>query len=637
MAHIPNEILVNITIYLRHDERFQCALVCRNWYFGLLNGNLYEHLQFTSTQQCRRAIKYFNTQSQSIQRKVTELKLICDYDATKLAHEFPNLEKLVWTDENFSFKDWIEPTFNGDFDKLVQNWKHIREITEANWHYPITQALLKLPETAHNLIWIDISFHERTYREEPDYCSNYHRARSFIPYLKNAKNLNFLRLNKIYLTLQDMEQIHSGTSRLSVIELKDIKISLNNTDQQTNIQNRYWKDVQVQVKQLCNRLTHLDIQLAHDLNHFEGENRTLTRWLRYISKKYTNLTDFHINVNSIDDNYAMELYYEKPLLACKAFSKWKNLTVLDMGIAPLTVALTKAMDSSKIQLKEITIYFTETSARTQMEAITKSKQKLSIESLNVKAKRSIHKNTYEGLRLVQMIRALPSLSELFLGGPCSEHGSRHGLYEDDLLLEILKQTSDNLLSLTCFGIFIANAEYDMFWVNQRVDNDEFPKTKLPFRSSLEDLNIVHCKLYKDKEIDAFNDTLAILLLGCPSLDHFQFTTSRTELTTRSFNNPSSSRTSSIELNLSNQPLLLQMEIDISGENIYQVIDKHDQQKWYLQHNYGEAFVEIPKPSSLKRKYTSLALSRSVVLNGATLPHVESDSCTSYLSNTNKAP
>jgi hypothetical protein len=627
MSHIPNEILVNIAAFLRSDERFQCALVCKNWYFSLLNSNLYESLKFSTTQQCQKAINYFNMQSQNTQRTVNELKLICNYDATKLAHEFPNLEKLVWTDENYKFKDWKEPTFSGDFDKLVQSWKHIREITEANWHYPIARALLKLPETALRLTHIDISFHERTYREDLDPALSYHRVREFMPHLKNAKNLKFLRLNKIYLTLQDIEQIHEGTTHLSTLDLKYIKIKLKDTDQQVHIRNRYWKGIKVQVNQLCPRVSRLDIELAHDLSDFEDEDRTLSMWLRYISIKYTNLNHFHIDIDRIEDYHAMERYYEKPLLANKAFTKWENLQVLDMGIIPLTSALTKAMDSSKIQLKELTVYSTEHSALTQLEAIAKSNQKLSIKSLNVKAKRPICKNTFEGLRLVQMICTLSSLGELTLSGLYSEHSSPHGLYEDVLILEALKH-ANYLYSFTCIGMFISdNEDYQdtLFWSNRKVSDRAFPEAKLPFKSPIKNLKIVQCKLYSDKEVTKFNDTLAILLPGCPSIHRFHFTVSRTELTTISFNSPLASRTSSIEFNLSNQSFLLQMEIDISGENIYQIINQKGQQKWCLQHNYGDPFVEIPQPLSWKRKYPSLVLSRSVILNGATLVLEKSDS------------
>jgi hypothetical protein len=627
MESIPNEILVIITSYLGPDERLQCALVCKNWYIGLLYGNLYEFLKFSTTDQCQKAIDYFKSQSNGIQRKVTELKLICNYKAMELPYEFPNVEKLVWTDENFSFQDLMPPTIDGDFDKHIQHWKHIREITEANWHYPITRVLLKSTEAALYLTYIDLSFHNRA-NNIPDlshYCSSYHRVRELIPHLKNAKNLSFLRLNKIYLTLQDVEQIHKGTPCLSVMELRGIKIKLKDNDQQTNIQNRYWKDIKVHVKQLCQRVSHLNIELAHDLADFDGEHRALTMWLRYIGIKYTNLTHFYINMDNIADIHAMELYYQKPLLGSKAFSKWKNLTVLDMEVAPLTRALMKAIDSSKIQLKQVTIYFSEVSSHTQLEAITKSKQILSIELMNVKVKRFIRKHSYEGLHLVKLVRSLSSLRELVLDGPCSKTDTElDGLYEDILLLEILKHASTSLLSLTCFGTYIANAHTgDLFQYHQcKISDAEFPIPSLLFRSSLEDLNIVQCKIYNDKEATKFNETLANLLEGCPSLCHFQFTTARTEFTMTSFNSPSAARVSSIQLNLLNQHMLGQIEIDISGENIYEVVDQDSQQKWYLQHNYGEAFIEIPKPMSQKRKYSCLALRRPIQFNGAALSHTK---------------
>lgn len=622
MESLPNEILVMITSHLGPDERLQCALVCKHWYIGLLYGNLYEFLKFTSTEQCQEAIDYFNAQSNNIKRRITELKLICNYDAATLAHEFPNIEKLVWTDEHYSSKDLMRPTIDADFDKRIQNWKRIREITEANWHYPITRALLKSSETAFNITYIDLSFHNR-----PDRChyfSSYHQVRALIPHLRNAKNLSFLRLRDVYLTLQDMEEIHEeDTPSLRVIELKSVKIKLKNDDQQTTLQNRYWKDVKVHVKQYCHRVLHLNIELAHDLGDFDGEHRPLTMWLRYIGIKYTNLTHFYINMDHIADTHAMELYYQKPLLVSKAFSKWKNLAVLDMEIAPLTRSLMKAIDSSKIQLKEVTIYFSDMSSHIQLEAITKSNQRSSIELLNVKAKRSILKHSHEGLYLVQLVRSLSCLRKLNLNGPCSRLDPQHnGLYEDILLLEILKHVSTSLLSLTCFGIFIANVHMDdIFQFHQsRISDTEFPTPSLPFRSSLEDLNIVQCKIYNEKEADAINNTLSSTLEGCPSLNHFQFTTANTDFTAASFNSPSSRRVSSIELDFLNQHWLDQMEIDISGENIYEVVDQDGQQKWYLQHNYGEAFVEIPKPLSQKRKYPSLTLRGSIHLNGAALPH-----------------
>jgi hypothetical protein len=626
MESIPNEILVIITSHLGPDERLQCALVCKNWYVGLLYGNLYEHLKFSTSEQCQKAIDYFNTQSNGIQRKVSELKLVCNYDATKLAHEFPNVVRLDWTDENYSFKDLTQSTIDHDFDRLVQNWKHIQRITEANWHYPITRALLKSTDTALNLTHIDLSFHNRANSDSDltHYCSSYHRVRELVPHLKNAENLRSLRLHKVYLTLQDMEQIHQGTSRLSVIELRRIKIKLKDNDQQINIQNRYWKDIKVHVKQLCQSVEHLNIELAHNLGDFDGEHRALSMWLKYIGIKYPKLTHFYMNMDHIADIHAMELYYQKPLLLSKAFSKWKHLTVWDVEATPLTRTLMKAMDSGKIRLKQVTIYFSEASSHTQLEAITKSKQKLSIGSLIIKAKRSIRKHTYEGLHLVKLVQSLSSLRKLILDGPCSKLDSlqHECLYEDILLLEILKHASSGLLSVTCFGAFIAN-EYtsDIFQYHQRrISDKEFPEPSLPFRSSLEDLNIVQCMIHSDKETSKFNGTLNNLLAGCPSLRHLQFSTAKTDYTLKSFNMPSISRITPFTLNLLEVHSLSQMEIDILGENIYEVVDQDGQQRWYLQHNYGEAFVEIPRPLTQKRKYPSLALRRSVQLNGAALVH-----------------
>lgn len=414
MERLPKEILLVVFSYLSFETKLQCLLVSKDWHGWILRHSLYNELECQSPATLNKAINYFQ-QNSNLGQSVFKLRIKncynLNYNLKTLPSLFPNVKEF----ELDEARDELITTATDVQDIL--NWKNIQKLNSTECFEDgvfLIGNILKSP--CSYLTCIDILF-------DIDYHQSFHTTIHRIPYIKkkselldnikNAPYLESLSLDRLHLSMEDLEKLHHFTPNLKSLVLKNITL-LPSQEELNNV-----KSVSLQM---------LHIQFTN--------NDTLSSWLPYITQKYTHLESFRFDSKDvlINDNL-----YEDQLL--QLISSNPNLKYYDICLSPFSTRIVNELDRHCISLKNIAIYVTEQNTlEDQCEALLSSKsQKKSINSItmhyydNRLIQPSNQLNLFQQLThieissnksqpislqlLPQFLKVLPNLNSIFLNSP----------------------------------------------------------------------------------------------------------------------------------------------------------------------------------------------------------------------------
>jgi hypothetical protein len=428
MDKIPLELLIKITSYLTCSQKVQLLLVCRYWHSVITNTNLFEHFSVKGKTRFDASMAFFK-HKEKYRSQVKSLRL------TKPA---ANLQTILDTPvlfpylEDFTWADYSNSEYPLDIsEEQLKHWQQLKQFEEINRH-ALSTSLLKMGIFS-QLTKIKINFH-----------FGYTRCDELFDHLGNAPKLDRLELSCLTISLETMEKLHHNAPQLNTLYLTDVaqdprhfdyayehvqeELARSGQEDSLVVEERSLRAT-VPAKELVSlRIRHMKLD--------NGEFGVESRWLTYISKKYTYLISLIIDgigITKAQDHY----YQERTLAIARACS---NLQKYHVSLCPLTQPIFDEMDRSGVKLKELEIL---DSVNDQLSQLVSSQQKDHIETLKVKSE------NYE----IGFFGLLGRLSKLKCLEIKSNGSSNNSLFVplDTLLIQV-KQLESLTLSVCDVGL-----------------------------------------------------------------------------------------------------------------------------------------------------------------------------------------
>lgn len=382
LTSLPIEIFRHIANYLTRQDIIECQCVCSCWYKRWIQFS-YNHIHIQGKAQFQ---SFFYD---ALQTSLMAAPCSTGYQIRKLVIENGHIEPSVLGQlpqlcpylEVFkfdgvvlsqvarreSFQYYQQRRNREELDKVRHHfalWKHMRELVELNG---ITVAHALLQETSRNLTSLSVQFNNQNDRTNS--------KTSFINSLYHAPNLQSLSIERIYLTGEELEMIHSSCPNLGSLYLSDTVLLPMSAMQ-------YEKQV---------------IKPAINLKTFQFVNGSfcddVPRWLDYISKKYIHARRLEVGSCSFfagayeqeDDKIQQQQSvntYESQLLQIAKYCT--RLETLKMQSFCLQAPFFELLDQNATFLDELTLGDGLTNSLAhELNGLLKSKQRHYIKTLTV--------------------------------------------------------------------------------------------------------------------------------------------------------------------------------------------------------------------------------------------------------------
>ncbi|CAO3655854.1 unnamed protein product [Mucor fragilis] len=274
IAALPVEIVQRIVDHLGRQDLVQCQCVCRSWYkqwiqfsYGTVHirGKVQFQAFFYDTLQTTLMAAPYKT-GYHIRKLVIENGHIEPSVLGQLPSLCPYLEVFMFDGvilsqvaRRESFQHYQQRRNQQELDKVRHNfalWKQMRELVELNG---ITVAHALLQQPAPQLTSLSVQFNNQNDRTNS--------KSSFIQSLHHAPHLQSLGIERIYLTVEELEVIHSSCPELVSLHLSDTVLL-----------------------PMSAAAAVVAVQPAEQMRRFQFVNGSfcddVPRWLNYISKKY---------------------------------------------------------------------------------------------------------------------------------------------------------------------------------------------------------------------------------------------------------------------------------------------------------------------------------------------------------------
>ncbi|KAF1801857.1 hypothetical protein FB192DRAFT_1471474 [Mucor lusitanicus] len=387
LTALPSEIVQRIVHYLDQPDVVQCQCVCRSWYKTWI--------QFIyATVHIRGKAQFQSFFYDTLHTSLMDASYSTGYHIRRLVIESGHIEPSVLGQlpplcpflEVFkfdgvvlgqearreSFQYYQQRRNREELDKVRHNfalWKHMRELVELNG-ITVAHALLQQPAT--QLTSLSVQFNNQNDRTNSKL--------SLIQSLHHAPHLQSLAMERIYLTVEELELIHDSCPELvSLHLLNTVLLPMSTTAVQEGQPH---------------------IRPAVDVRRFQFINGSfcddVPRWLNYIAKKYIHARRLEIGSCSFfagareqeeDEDCHAQLdntVYEPQLLQiAKLCSK---LHTFKMQSFCLPAPFFQILDQQATFLNELTLGDGLTnSLALELKGLLKSQQRHSIKTLTVLA------------------------------------------------------------------------------------------------------------------------------------------------------------------------------------------------------------------------------------------------------------
>ncbi|KAL7308067.1 hypothetical protein PS15m_011966 [Mucor circinelloides] len=404
MDSIPTDILREITKYLRFEDKLECTLVCRNWYIAItFYGLLYHKIELFEGHNLKNAITTFKRPgNEELIRAVEELEIYFPCDDINLITVFTNLKKLTSGFVTYSGFDFMEMERIFDmtaYERSVQKLKRLEYIVEDNLHFPFVVPILKSPHKPVYLKHISYAFYNYAFSQgemQVATAFNYDaKLRPMIPLLKNAPNLTFLELKRLYITPYDLEEIHDQYApNLTTLKLVNVFAGFDASAIQMLTKKAFphvQNTKQITIRKLALKIKSFTLEFDQNMNGMQLEanpkHNSKNLWLKYIAAKYPNLTELAINITKIHETYLLKGVFDK--LWMSSFKRLTHLTSYDMKLCQLSGQLLTAMDNNNIRLEKLSVYVNEKTLAIQLKGIEESAQRHTVKQLDIYTKGNV--------------------------------------------------------------------------------------------------------------------------------------------------------------------------------------------------------------------------------------------------------
>ncbi|CAO3636186.1 unnamed protein product [Mucor hiemalis] len=352
LTELPKELLKNVGNYLNNNDITNCQR------HSLQNSFYLAQTEFSVGYQVRKLVIENGHIDPNI---LGELPLLCPYLEVFMYDGVVLCEKA----RKESFQYYQQRRNREEIDKVRKNfthWKNMREIVEYNG---ITVAHSLLNNIQH-LTHISVQFNNSNDRTNS--------KSSFISSLSNVPFLTSLSIERVYLSVIELEEIHANCPKLNSLRLVNT-VFLPMED-----------DFSFQIKS-ANQIKRVKI--------FDGGFcNDVLKWLDYISQKYTNVKNLDIGncsfttpiisdgVEAIVNNKSYYIYQEKLLKIAKNCTKLESLTLLSFTLGR---QFFDTMEKNGTYLSELTLGdgLGSVSLATELHNLIQSRQRHYIETLKI--------------------------------------------------------------------------------------------------------------------------------------------------------------------------------------------------------------------------------------------------------------
>ncbi|GAN04249.1 hypothetical protein MAM1_0058d03709 [Mucor ambiguus] len=518
MDLIPADILREVTKYLRFEDKLECTLVCRNWYIAItFHGLLYHKLELFEGHNLKNAVTIFKRPgNEELIQAVEELEIYFPCDDINLIAAFSNLKKLTSGFVTYSEFDFMEVDRICDmtaYERSVQKLNRLEYIVEDNLHYPFVMPILKSPHKPVYLKHISYAFYNYAFTQKEIQAAavfNYDaKLRPMIPLLKNAPNLTFLELKRLYITPIDLEEIHDQYApNLTTLKLTDVFAGFDANVIQM-LTKKYFphtqRTKQITIKRLALRIKSFTLEFDQSMNgmqsNMNAKHNSKNLWLKYVATKYPNLTELAINITEIHESYLLKGVFDKLWMSC--LSRLTHLTSYDMKFCQLSGPLLKAMDKSNIRLKKLSVYVHEKTIDIQIKGLRETAQRHTVKQLDIYTKGNV---TLEGKMGCGILLLLPLFSGLKKLKMFKESLNRREGYEHRIIPHLLSRAPhlEHLL------VLFAN-------INRATEQNLI----VPKHNNLKYLELKHFYCDSAEQLREFSQTMNQHVFGkCPQLVKF---------------------------------------------------------------------------------------------------------------------
>ncbi|KAI8890519.1 hypothetical protein K501DRAFT_310935 [Backusella circina FSU 941] len=255
MQQLPVEVLQQIFYFLHQQEKVECMQTCRHWADIIQTFNLFNTVHLSKMASLGSFTEKYQQQEEAsrVERLILDLDLDKKFDMNLIMTLFPHLRVLF-------LRRAKQPAPITTIINTSQSLKTscIEHLAEAK-SYVLT----------HNILSTHLCPYLKTLSVNACDDSN----KKLIPLLANAPNLRKLSITALRISFNDLESLHTSLPLLDSIQFFYAKFLNDDDFMPRNIQPATFVT-----------------QFALEAGRASAE--TQTEWLRYIHKKYPNLTDW---------------------------------------------------------------------------------------------------------------------------------------------------------------------------------------------------------------------------------------------------------------------------------------------------------------------------------------------------------
>ncbi|CAO3616682.1 unnamed protein product [Mucor fragilis] len=313
-------------------------------------------------------------------------------------------------------------------------------ISEDTLHYPFVMPILKSPHKPVYLKHISCAFCKYAFSHQEmqaEAAFTYDaKVRPMIPLLKNAPNLTFLELKRLYITPFDLEEIHNQYApHLTTLKLTEVFVEFDAKATQMLAKKAFphmQNTMQITLKKLAFKIKSFTLAFDQSMHGVQSDmnakhnNKNL--WLKYVTAKYPNLTELAINITEIHEAYLLKGVFDK--LWTPSFGRLTHLTSYDMKLCQLSKQLLTAMDKANIRLERLSVYLHPKTIDIQDKGLEESAQRHTVKQLDIFTKANVTREGKMGsgiLLLLPLLTRLKTLKMYKQGGMNRQEGYEHRL------------------------------------------------------------------------------------------------------------------------------------------------------------------------------------------------------------------
>lgn len=366
MEKLPLEIRLKIFSHLSFSNKLLCLTVSKQWY-SLFVGFLYKDLRFLKDHESnlQNAIKYFGIHEE-IAKMVVSIKI--DSCPNSYLH-LPKLPLLFPNVKEFTFEDVSTGGLTDNSSTTEARWESLEtlKLTESVKENRTLAVDGLLKHSYFHLTCVTVRFddaHPMANLWDPVFND---KKKTLIRNLRNLLFLQTLILDRMHVTMKDLEELHKNAPNLRKLSLENVVFRIDDTEPY-NFQDQQTARVDdtIDTRSVPVKLESLQI------NAFSRplDADVLLVWLTYIAAKYKMLNSFIFNCKHFSDyrndnmeRQVLQLFHNSPQL--------KNY---DFMLCPLTRRILKEMEDSHIRLNDMSVYANMYTLKNQLEALSKSEQ-----------------------------------------------------------------------------------------------------------------------------------------------------------------------------------------------------------------------------------------------------------------------